>query len=282
MPRPESSIWGNILTCIEIGLHIYAMQAERNSGLVLDADYAKEALSEDALKLGNKHGDHVYFDDVKSIVPTFELLKQDAITDPEIQEQWESPEKLAEHGKFFAPDYFGEFAPPQDTPWTTTTHTQPLYNGIYFIEQDDEWKLAVHQTIGEHCLSEMAVQVSSGQGEYLLYPLNHCAIPIYELSASHPTVMGQIINEDSLLHTLCEDYPVYVAMHNLYTEDWGHIYDQPAPKSLFLQLQMDQVTNQEPQAQNATDAYTHQGFASSLQAREPQEDFFEPSEDLEW
>ncbi|WP_025845230.1 hypothetical protein [Paenibacillus ehimensis] len=268
MPRPESSIWGNILTCVEIGLHIYALQAERNSGLVLDADYAKEALSEDALTLGKKDGNHLYFDDVKSIVPAYELLKQDAITHPEFKAQCESPEKLAKHGQFFAPDYFGEFIPPQKT----ATQTQQVHNGIYFIEQDGEWKLAVHQTIGEHCLSEMALQVSAGQGEYLLYPLNRCAIPIYELSASHPAVMGQIIDGDSLLHTLCEDYPTYVAMHNLHTEEWGHIHDQPAPKSLFLQLQLDLAAKQEMCLQAPI----------SMKAREQQDNFFEPSEDLEW
>lgn len=28
MPQPQTSIWGTILTCVEIGLHIYALQAE--------------------------------------------------------------------------------------------------------------------------------------------------------------------------------------------------------------------------------------------------------------
>lgn len=280
MPQPEVSIWGTILTCVEIGLHIYAMQAERSNGLVLDADYAQEVLSKDALKLGKKQGDHVFFDDVKSVVPAYELVKQGAITHPELSEITEHPEKLAENGKYFAPEYFGEFAPPRDTPWKTLTNHQPLGNGIYFVEQDGQPMLAVHQTIGEQVLSEMAVHRAGGQGEYLLYPLDDCAIPIYELSASHPVVLAQIVNEDSLLHTLCDDYPEYVGMHNLHTEEWGHIHDQPAPNSLFLQIQLDQAAKQEPQMPNV--AYRHQDIAPSLQAREPQEDFFEPSEDLEW
>jgi hypothetical protein len=293
MPQPEVSIWGTILTCVEIGLHIYALQAERNQGLVLDADYAEEVLSEDALKLGHKQGEHIYFDDVKSVVPAYELAKQGAITHPELSEITEHPEKLAENGKYFAPEYFGEFAPPQDTAWKKLTKHQPLDNGIYFVEQDGQPLLAVHQTIGEQVLSEMAIHQAGGQGEYLQYRLEDCAIPIYELSASHPAVLAQIVNEDSLLHTLCDDHPDYVAMHNLHTEEWGHIHDCPAPKSLFLQLQLDRAAQQteQPQSSPAHDswpqtqeqaAYMQQDPVPSLQAREPQEDFFEPSEDLEW
>lgn len=282
MPQPESSIWGTILTCVEIGLHIYAMQAEQGSGLVPDTDYARDALSEEALKLGKQQGEHLYFDDVKSIVPTYELTQQGAITHPELKEVTDQPEKLAENGRFFAPEYFGEFAPPQDTPWTTTSNRQPLCNGLSFIQQDGEWKLAVHQTIGELCLSEMALYHAAGQGQYLLYSLDKCAIPVYELSASHPAVMEQIVNEDSLLHTLCDDYPEYVGMHNLHVEEWGRIFDQPAPKSLFLQIQLDQaaVISHE-QAAEAADPYVPERQAASLYARE-QEPFFEPSEDLEW
>ncbi|AIQ13808.1 hypothetical protein [Paenibacillus durus] len=281
MPQPESSIWGNILTCIEIGLHVYGLVAERNSGIVLDADYAKEVLSDEALQSGEARGGHVYFDDAKSIIPAFELQKQDAITDPAFKEWCGSPERLAQDGKFFAPEYFGEFAPPEITPWGDITGSQEIYNGIRMVEHDGEWALAVHQTIGKHCLSEMAQEVATGQGDYLFYPLNACAIPVYELSASHPAMMEQIINEDSLLHTLCENYPMYVTMHNLHVEEWGRIYDQPAPKSLFLQLQLDQTANQEPQTSDTADNYSYPNPVPPLQTRESQEDFFEPSEDLE-
>ncbi|RAU91010.1 hypothetical protein [Paenibacillus sp. YN15] len=293
MPQPEVSIWGTILTCVEIGLHIYALQAEKNQGLVLDADYAEEALSEDALKLGHKQGEHIYFDDVKSVVPAYELAKQGAITHPELSDLTEQPEKLAENGKYYAPEYFGAFEPPQDTAWKKLTNHQPLDNGIYFVEHDGQPLLAVHQTIGEQVLSEMAIHQAGGQGVYLLYPLDNCAMPIYELSASHPAVLEQIVNEDSLLHTLCNDHPEYVGMHNLHTEEWGHIHDRPAPKSLFLQLQLDRAAQQvEQPRQNTTDAswqqtpdqatYKQQDLIPTLQARELPEDFFEPSEDLEW
>jgi len=280
VPRPESSIWGNILTCVEVGLHIYAMHAERNSGLVVDADYAEEVLSEEALKLGAKQGDHIYFDDIKSVVPTYELAKQGAITHPELMELAEHPEKLVPEGKFFAPEYFGEFEPPQDTPFTVFTNHQPLDNGIYFVDRDGQTLLAVHQAIGEQVLSEMALHQSGGQGDYLLYPLNNCAIPIYELSASHPPIAELIVSDDSLTHTLCEDFPTYVAMHNLHTEEWGHIHNCEAPTSLFLQVQLDEAALSKVVPDLELLSYESDPSNAILQVREA-DDFFEPSGELE-
>ncbi|WP_042196305.1 hypothetical protein [Paenibacillus camerounensis] len=283
MPQPEVSIWGTILTCIEIGLHVYAIQAEQSNGIVLDADYAKEALSKEALELGERHGEHIYFDDVKSLAPAYELAQQGAIAHPELSEFASHPEKLAMEGKYFVPEYFGDFSPPEDTRWNSLSNLEALCNGIYFVNRDEQPMLAVHQTIGEQVLSEMAVHGSSGQGEYLLYPLTDCAIPVYELSASHPAMLAQVIDEASLLHTLCDDHPEYVGMHNLHTEEWSHIHDLPAPKSLFLQRQLDLAANHELPLPNESAIYMQQEIPTPLQAREAPEDFFEPAnEEMEW
>ncbi|MEK4454018.1 hypothetical protein [Paenibacillus sp. FSL L8-0506] len=286
MPQPQISIWGTILTCVEIGLHIYALQAEHNQGLVLDADFAKENLSEEALKIGQQHGDHLYFDDVKSVVPAYELAQQGAITHPELSDLTTNPEKLAQEGHYYAPEYFGEFEPPRDAAGQELSSSQRWDNGIYLVERQGVQQLAVHQTVGDQVLSDMALHHASGQGEYYFYPLDDCSIPVYELSASHLGALDQIINEDSLLHTLCDDYPQYVGMHNLHTEEWGHIHDSPAPKSLFLQAQLDYAAQHEP-LQPVTDtqlasAYAQSDYSPSLQVRESAEDFFEPSEGMEW
>ncbi|MNW44995.1 hypothetical protein D3C74_222460 [compost metagenome] len=286
MPQPQISIWGTILTCVEIGLHIYALQAEHNQGLVLDADFAKEKLSDEALKLGQQHGDHIYFDDVKSIVPTYELAQQGAINHPELSEVTANPEKMIQEGRYFAPEYFGEFEAPRDAAGQELSPCQRLDNGIYLAERQGVQQLAVHQTVGNQVLSDMALHHAAGQGDYYYYPLDDCSIPVYELSASHPGVLAQVINEDSLLHTLCDDYPQYVGMHNLHTEEWGHIHDHAAPKSLFLQVQLDYAAQHET-FQSETDtqpasAYVQMGSAPDLQIRESPEDFFEPSEGLEW
>ncbi|KAG2967607.1 hypothetical protein PC120_g26938, partial [Phytophthora cactorum] len=127
-----------------------------------DADEGKEVLSEEALQAGESNGDHIYFDDTKSIIPAYELLKKDAITDPEFKEWCVSPEKLAQDGEFFAPEYFGGMTPPATTPWGDITESQEFYNGISMVNHDGEWALAVHQTIAKHCLSEMAQEVAAG------------------------------------------------------------------------------------------------------------------------
>ncbi|WP_039833660.1 hypothetical protein, partial [Paenibacillus sonchi] len=184
-----------------------------------------------------------------------------------------SPEKLAQDGEFFAPEYFGGMTPPATTPWGDITESQEFYNGISMVNHDGEWALAVHQTIANHCLSEMAQEVAAGQENYLFFPLDACSIPVYELSASHPAILEQIINEDSLVHTLCEDHPVYVTMHNLHVEEWGRIYDQPAPRSLFLQIQLDQEARFPVTEQYEKSPQFHQ---DSTSLRERPDNFFEP------
>lgn len=286
MPQPQISIWGTILTCVEIGLHIYALQAEHNQGLVLDADFAKETLSEEALKLSQQQGDHLYFDDVKSIVPAYELAQQGAITHPELSDLTANPEKLAQEGHYFAPEYFGEFGAPRDAAGEELKQCQRWDNGIYLTERQGIQQLAVHQTIGDQVLSDMALHRAAGQGEYLFYTLENCAIPVYELSASHPGVLTRVVNEDSLLHTLCDNHPEYVGMHNLHSEEWGHIHDRPAPKSLFLQAQLDEAAEQGSSFWKANtphpESYLQKDTMSALQVREQPEDFFEPDEGLEW
>ncbi|AIQ70250.1 hypothetical protein [Paenibacillus graminis] len=284
MPQPQTSIWGTILTCVEIGLNIYALQAERDQGIVLDADYAKKALSENAFQLGKERDGHVYFDDVKSIVPTYELAKQGAITHPELHAVAENPEQLVTEGHYFAPEYFGDFPPPHDDHGQAYPQQQTWDNGVFLVERPQGMQLAVHQTIAEHVLSDMALMHAAGHESYWFYPLNDCAIPIYELSASHPGVLAKVINEDSLLHTLCDDYPSYVGIHNLHTEEWGHIFDRPAPSSLFLQAQLDEAAgrnNEDIPLSPSSYSAQSQEF-QTMQTHEPTDAFYEPSDGMEW
>ncbi|OME10705.1 hypothetical protein [Paenibacillus odorifer] len=284
MPQPQTSIWGTILTCVEIGLHIYALQAERDQGIVLDAEYAKKALSENALQLGKERDGHVYFDDVKSIVPTYELAKQRAITHPELQSVAENPEQLVPDGHYFAPEYFGEFPPPQDDQGQAYPQQQTWDNGVFLVERPQGIQLAVHQTVAEQVLSDMALMHAAGHESYWFFPLSDCAIPIYELSASHPGVLAKVINEDSLLHTLCDDHPAYVGVHNLHTEEWGHIHDCPAPNSLFLQAQLDEAAernNEDPPLSPSSYPAQSQEF-HTMQTHESTDAFYEPSDGMEW
>lgn len=122
------------------------------------------------MQLGKERDGHVYFDDVKSIVPTYELAKQGAITHPELQAVAESPEQLVTEGHYFAPEYFGDFPPPQDGQGQVYPQHQTWDNGVYLVERPQGMQLAIHQTIAEHVLSDMALMHAAGHGAYWFFP----------------------------------------------------------------------------------------------------------------
>lgn len=275
--RPESSLWGNIITCTEIALHVYEIVAEYKSGIVIPTEHAEELLSPKAVALGNEKDGYLHYEDEKSMIPAYELLQKDLITDSDFKEKYGTPEQIEKEGHFFVPEYFGTLEEPQTSPWGDITKTAAIHNGIGLIESEGKAALAVHQTIGDLFLSDMARQQAVTEGDYLFYALDaNCAIPIYELSASHPQVLELIIDEDSLVHTLCEDFPDYVDFHNRHVDEWGWIRDLPAPKGLFLQAQLEQEIGS-PLPTNEQIAEPSLPYETELEA----DDFFEPSGEYE-
>lgn len=275
--RPESSLWGNIITCTEIALHVYEIVAEYKSGIVIATEQAEELLSSKAIALGNEKDGYLHYEDEKSMIPAYELLQKDLITDSDFKEKYGTPEQLEKEGPFFVPEYFGTLEEPQTSPWGDITKTAAIHNGIGLIESEGKAALAVHQTIGDLFLSDMARQQAVTEGDYLFYALDaNCAIPLYELSASHPQVLELIIDEDSLVHTLCEDFPDYVDFHNRHVDEWGWIRDLPAPKGLFLQAQLEQEIGS-PLPTNEQIAEPSLPYETELEA----DDFFEPSGEYE-
>lgn len=275
--RPESSLWGNIITCTEIALHVYEIVAEYKSGIVIATEQAEELLSSKAIALGNEKDGYLHYEDEKSMIPAYELLQKDLITDSDFKEKYGTPEQIEKEGPFFVPEYFGTLEEPQTSPWGDITKTAAIHNGIGLIESEGKAALAVHQTIGDLFLSDMARQQAVTEGDYLFYALDaNCAIPIYELSASHPQVLELIIDEDSLVHTLCEDFPDYVDFHNRHVDEWGWIRDLPAPKGLFLQAQLEQEIGS-PLPTNEQIAEPSLPYETELEA----DDFFEPSGEYE-
>ncbi|MBU8711126.1 hypothetical protein KM924_01295 [Brevibacillus parabrevis] len=275
--RPESSLWGNIITCTEIALHVYEIVAEYKSGIVIPTEQAEELLSPKAIALGNEKDGYLHYEDEKSMIPAYELLQKDLITAPDIKEQYGTPEQLEKEGPFFVPEYFGTLEEPQTSPWGDIAKTTTIHHGIGLIESEGKAALAVHQTIGDLFLSDMARQHAVTDGGYLFYTLDaNCAIPIYELSASHPQVLELIIDEDSLVHTLCEDFPDYVDFHNRHVDEWGWIQDFPAPKGLFLQAQVDQEIGH-PLRTSEQVAESSLSYGSEPETN----DFFEPNGEYE-
>lgn len=105
--RPNPDIWGNILTCVEIGHGIYMIVGDRKKGLELPKDVAEEILPDTVLSQAETDGNSVCFsDDVSNAVVADALLEQELITDPKALAMLESLRQLDE------PEYNSGFEPP--------------------------------------------------------------------------------------------------------------------------------------------------------------------------
>lgn len=276
--RPESSLWGNVITSAEIALQVYEIIAEYKKGIVIQKEQAEKLLSPKAIVLGEEKDGYLHYEDEqKSMIPAYELLQKNVVTDPEFKEKYGSPEQIEKEGRFFSPEYFGVLEPPLTSPWGEVTQSTVLHNGVGIFQSEERSAFAVHQTISDLFLSGMAQQQAVVEGNYLFYTFDsNCAIPIYELSASHPQVLALISDEDSLVHTLCEDFPEYVDFHNRHVEEWGFIQDVSAPKGLFLQMQWEQEQGYIlPPQGNAME------YVLPFDEEAHMEEFFEPSGEFE-
>lgn len=86
--RPNINLWGNILTCIEVGLNIYAIIGDKNKGLQMEYDKAEHNLSENVLNLGERSGENICFTDgLAADLAVKELKEQNLITDVNFSEK---------------------------------------------------------------------------------------------------------------------------------------------------------------------------------------------------
>ena len=92
--RPNPDIWGNLITCMEIGHGIYMIVGDKKKGLELPKEVAEESNSV------------CFSDDVSNAVVADALLEQELITDPKALAMLESLRQLDE------PEYNSGFEPP--------------------------------------------------------------------------------------------------------------------------------------------------------------------------
>lgn len=105
--RPNPDIWGNIITCVEIGHGIYMIAGDRKKGLELPKEVAEEILPDTALSQAETDGNSVCFSDEVSIAVVADaLLEQELITDPKSIALLESLRQLEES------EYSTGFEPP--------------------------------------------------------------------------------------------------------------------------------------------------------------------------
>lgn len=248
--RPNTSIWGTILSCIEIGLNIYQVVALNGEGLMVKADDAEETLGR-ALFQGKGKDGYIHFekDSVGEQAAAYELINKNLITDPEALEEYGTPEEIEADGRFLNPEYFGGLPEPEKTPWGELTEKTPVDNGVFFLSAGGRTGLAVHQTAAEFAMSDYASrEYNEQEGEYRFYDLdNGAAVAIFELSATRSAVLDLITSWESLMHTLTTQFPAYTDFWNHETESDYLIYDAPAPVNLFLQRQLDRAAEESAQ-----------------------------------
>lgn len=244
--RPNTSIWGTILSCVEIGLNIYQVVALNGEGLMVKAEGAYEKL-DGALFQGSEKDGYLHFekDSVGEQAAAYELIKNGHITDPEIIEEYGTPEEMEADGRFLNPEYFGGLPEPDTLPaaWGSLKEKTPFDNGVFFLSGDHQSGLAVHKTATEFAMSDHACQkYGELAGDYYYFDLDRgAAIAVFELSATRPAVLEQVTSWESLMHTLSHDFPDYTDWWNHTAHADSMIYDLPAPSNMFLQQQLDRA-----------------------------------------
>lgn len=204
MSRPNGdSVWGNINTCIEIGLNVYEIMAEHGEGIMVEKG-KDTLLSEKALSLGKEEGDYITFEEHQKEIPRYEVLKaqleENKLLEAKLLEEIKDIER---NGQYYHPEYFGEIARLEDV-------TTPVCRGIGMIAGEHGTQLAIHRTVAEDYMSEMAETSGELQGEYRYYDLKTACIPIFELAKVFPEVEALVIEKESLYASLHSDFTAYV------------------------------------------------------------------------
>lgn len=272
--RPNTSIWGTILSCVEIALNVYQVVAIKGEGLMVKSDNADELLGK-ALFQGKAKDGYVHFDkeSLGETAAAYELIKNGHITDPGVIEQYGPPEEIEANGRFFNPEYFGGLPEPEETPWGALNTKTPIDNGVFFLSTDSRSGIAVHKTVSEFCMTDYARDEKYGlqNGDYYFYDLNKgAAIAVFELSIARPKVLDLITSWESLMHTLATEFPHY-------TDNWNHITGQdtmicdvPAPPFMFLQQHLDEAAKQPVMEAGPEDQETDNFFEQAEPFDEPE------------
>ncbi|MDR1329301.1 MAG: hypothetical protein LBK23_06840 [Oscillospiraceae bacterium] len=87
-------------------------------------------------------------------------------------------------------------------------------NGIYLTETSGGPRFAVHESVATAELSYAARESGERVKRYLYYGFPERALPIYELSRTHPIVYG-LADWEQVLKNLREHFPDYWAAQSL-------------------------------------------------------------------
>lgn len=141
----------------------------------------------------------------------------------------ESLLSIADYGREYEPEYFGDYPAPLLTPKGLTMRYITLMPGIFLIETDRrlEKVLAVCYPIwnselsdytkqhGEKSEIDMLYGIDSTEG-YLFFSEHNACLALFELWTSYPRIgQSQRINAAAMMNAIWTYHPTYAAAHNM-------------------------------------------------------------------
>lgn len=254
-PPQGESIWGNINTAIEIALEVYAIVAKdkngiEHTGIMVRKDAADKNLSAKAAAIAEQDGDWLCYNEDTKDVPMYEILQRRVAACRKMEAAaLREMEEIKRDGRTSLSDYFGECAPPEQTQYGAVIDALKIRNGIYFTQDSQEMQLAIHEAIADHYMSPIAGEFGRKQGEYLLYDMETCAIPLSELKNVFEETERLVVSEESLYATLNQHFKGYVAAYNgILPEEYKIPEQSVAPAGLFLAMQLESAMKSEQAA----------------------------------
>lgn len=244
------SIWGNINTAIEIAMNIYLITAKNENGferegIMIPKSKANEVLSQKAAAMAEQDGDWLCYGEDTKDIPMYEMLQRRVAACKRMEAKAiEMMQEIKRDGSLRLTDYFGECAPPVASDKTNPEQLNRVRNGIYLVHSEGEDYFAVHESVADNFMSDIAEAFGKRQGEYLLYDLTTAAIPLFELRQIYNEVDDLIVSEDSLLATLNKNFLTYITFYNDMVEEESRIPPTKAPVCLFLQKQLDRAARE--------------------------------------
>lgn len=269
-PPQGESIWGTINTCVEIALNVYMIvavdgQGIEREGVMVRKNTVKDTLSGKAAAMGREDGDWLCFDEDKKDIPVYEVLQRRMALCRRMESVvMKQMEEIRRDGKLSLTDYFGECAPPEETPAGQVDDKLHVRNGIYMTQDKESLKFAVHEAVADNFMSPMASECGSRQGDYLFYDTASSAVMLNELKNVFDEVSALVISEDSLYATLNQKFPAYKQLYNACVPKEEQIPEADAPAELFLAVQLEAARDREEPESQPMEEETEEEFGEQI------------------
>lgn len=172
---------------------------------------ALQILSKEAIAAGYEEDGFLYYSaPYHFMIPLYELLEGRVITDYDIIRRFD-PQELHDDGKYFCPYYFGELESAVRGRNIEVTGQTRVSNGLDAFQYiDGGVELAIHETAAHYELSDAAEAFAVRYGHHLHYQNETCAIPLYELTDTYPSLRELISDEAEMIKILKKNYSSYL------------------------------------------------------------------------